>query len=101
MAKKSSVNKNLHRREETKKYANRRVKLKAVIMNRLAPAEDRFVATLKLAMLPRNSAASRIRNRCAISGRARGYYRKFNMSRIALRDLASRGLIPGITKASW
>lgn len=101
MAKKSSINKNLHRRDESKKYASRRSKLKAVVMNRLAPAEERFAATLKLATLPRNSAATRIRNRCAISGRPRGYYRKFNMSRIALRDLASRGLIPGITKASW
>jgi small subunit ribosomal protein S14 len=101
MAKKSSVYKNIHRREASKKYASRRQKFKAVIMNRLAPAEERFAATLKLAMLPRNSAASRVRNRCAISGRARGYYRKFNMSRIALRDLASRGLIPGVTKASW
>jgi small subunit ribosomal protein S14 len=101
MAKKSSVNKNTHRRDESRKYASRRRKLKAIVMDRLAPAEERFAATLKLATLPRNGASTRIRNRCAISGRPRGYYRKFNMSRIAFRDLASRGLVPGVTKASW
>lgn len=101
MAKKSSINKNANRRQMVKQYANRREKLKAIIMDREAPAEERFAATLKLSVLPRNSAACRIRNRCALSGRPRGYYRKFNMSRIALRDLAGRGQIPGLTKASW
>lgn len=101
MAKKSSINKNVHRRDLSKKYAYRRSKLKEVIMNRLAPAEERFAAALKLSELPRNGSSTRIRNRCEISGRPRGFYRKFKMSRIALRDFASRGMIPGITKASW
>jgi small subunit ribosomal protein S14 len=101
MAKKSSINKNAHRRNLAKQYAKRRSKYKAIVMNRKAAPEERFEATLKLSLLPRNSASSRIRNRCAISGRPRGYYRKFNMSRIALRDFASRGLLPGVTKASW
>ncbi len=101
MAKVSSVEKNNRRRRMTAKFANRRAALKAVVMNREASPEERFNATLKLAQLPRNSAKNRIRNRCEISGRPRGYYRKFKMSRIALRDLASEGMIPGVVKASW
>ncbi len=101
MAKLSAVEKNLSRRKKVAKYSNRRAALKAIIMNRSLPAEERFQATLKLAELPSNSAKVRIRNRCAITGRPRGYYRKFDMSRIALRELASSGLLPGVTKASW
>ena len=101
MAKLSAVEKNKSRRSKVAKFANRRSALKTIIMNRDLPAEERFQATLKLAELPRNSAAVRIRNRCAITGRPRGYYRKFDMSRIALRELASSGMIPGMTKSSW
>ncbi|MFN7710123.1 MAG: 30S ribosomal protein S14 [Holosporales bacterium] len=101
MAKLSSIEKNNRRRRMVAKFGNRRAALKAVIMNRDASPEDRFSATLKLAQLPRNSAKNRIRNRCEVSGRPRGYYRKFKMSRIALRDLASEGMIPGVVKASW
>ena len=101
MAKLSAVEKNKSRRNKVAKFANRRSALKAIIMNRDLPAEERFQATLKLAELPRNGAAVRIRNRCAITGRPRGYYRKFDMSRIAFRELASGGLIPGVTKSSW
>ncbi len=101
MAKLSSIEKNNRRRKMTRKFSGKRQRLKEVIMNKELAPEDRFQATLKLAALPRNGAKTRIRNRCEISGRPRGYYRKFKMSRIALRDLASEGLIPGVTKASW
>lgn len=101
MAKVSSVEKNNHRRRLSEKYAARRAVLKSVVYNRETPAEERFEATLKLAALPRNGAKVRVRNRCAFSGRPRGFYRQFNLSRIALRDMASEGLIPGMTKASW
>ena len=101
MAKLSAVEKNKSRRKKVAEYANRRAALKAVVMNRDLPADERFHATLKLAELPRNSAKNRIRNRCAITGRPRGYYRKFDMSRIALRELASCGMLPGVTKSSW
>ena len=84
-----------------KKYAGRRELLKAIASNRELPAEERFAARLKLAQLPRNSAPNRIRNRCELSGRPRGVYRKFKLSRIALRELASTGQIPGMTKSSW
>jgi small subunit ribosomal protein S14 len=101
MAKTSAVEKNKHRRALAKKYASKRTRLKAIANDRDLPAEERFAARLKLAALPRNSAPTRIRNRCVVSGRPRAYYRKFQLSRIALRDLASSGLIPGMVKASW
>lgn len=101
MAKTSAIEKNKHRRKLAKKFASKRTRLKAVASNRELPAEERFAARLKLAALPRNSAPSRIRNRCVMSGRPRAYYRKFQLSRIALRDLASSGQIPGMVKASW
>ena len=84
-----------------KKYAAKRAKLKAIIKDQSIPADERFQATLQLAELPRNSSKTRQRNRCALTGRPRGYYRKLNISRIALRDLASRGELPGVVKSSW
>jgi small subunit ribosomal protein S14 len=101
MAKTSAVEKNRKRTRMTKKFASRRARLKAIAQDRSLPAEECFAARLKLAELPRNSSPVRIRNRCEISGRPRGYYRKFKISRIALRDLASQGQIPGMTKSSW
>ncbi len=101
MAKTSMVERNLKRRKLAKKYASRRAALKAVAEDQTLPAEERFQARLKLAELPRNSAPSRIRNRCEVSGRPRGYYRKLRMSRVALRELTSNGLIPGMVKSSW
>lgn len=101
MAKKSAVEKNKKRARLVQKYAGRRERLKAIANDRTLPAEDRFAARLKLATLPRNSSPVRIRNRCELSGRPRGFYRKFKLSRIALRDLASNGQIPGMIKSSW
>jgi len=101
MAKKSSIEKNSRRRRMAKKFANRRKVLKAIAYDKKRPVEERFAATLKLAELPRNSTATRIRNRCELSGRPRGVYRKHRLSRIALRDLGSKGLIPGLVKSSW
>ncbi|HSP49767.1 MAG: 30S ribosomal protein S14 [Hyphomicrobiales bacterium] len=101
MAKKSMVEKNNRRRKMAKQFANRRSKLKEIARDKTLPMEERFAATLKLAELPRNSSATRIRNRCELSGRPRGYYRKHRLSRIALRDLGSKGLIPGLVKSSW
>ena len=101
MAKKSAVEKNEHRRKMVDRLAAKRKALKAVVMDRARDPEERFEATLKLAELPRNSAKVRIRNRCALTGRPRAYYRKFGLSRIALRDLASEGQIPGVVKSSW
>jgi len=101
MAKKSSVEKNRRRERLAKQYAARRARLKAIANDEQKPAEERFAARLKLAELPRNSSPVRIRSRCALSGRARGYYRKFKLSRIALRDLAATGQIPGMVKSSW
>jgi len=101
MAKKSAIEKNEKRRKMTDRYAARRTALKDLANDRSLPMEDRFAARLKLAQLPRNSSRVRIRNRCQISGRPRGNYRKFKMSRIALRDLASAGQIPGMVKSSW
>lgn len=101
MAKKSSVERNKRRVLLVKKFAVKRAKLKAIANDRDLPMEERFSARLKLAKVPRNSAAVRIHSRCELSGRPRGYYRKFRMSRLALRDLASKGLIPGMVKASW
>lgn len=101
MAKVSAVEKNNRRKKLVSQYAGRRAALKATVMDRSKPIEERFKATLKLAELPRNSAKIRIRNRCEVSGRPRGYYRKLRMSRIALRDLGSIGKVPGIVKSSW
>ena len=101
MAKKSSVERNNKRRRLASKYADKRAKLLAMAKDETLSNEDRFKARLKLTELPRNSAKSRVRNRCGVTGRPRGYYRKLNMSRISLRDLASKGLIPGMVKSSW
>jgi small subunit ribosomal protein S14 len=101
MAKKSSIEKNNRRRRLSKKFASRRSRLKAVARDKSKPMEERFAATLKLAEMPRNSSATRIRNRCEVSGRPRGFYRKLKLSRIALRELGSKGLIPGLVKSSW
>jgi len=101
MAKKSSIEKNNLRRRLTKKFSGRRARLKAIARDKDKPMEERFAATLKLAELPRNSSANRIRNRCEMTGRPRAYYRKHKLSRIALRDLGSKGMIPGLLKSSW
>jgi small subunit ribosomal protein S14 len=101
MAKKSSIEKNNRRRRLAKKYAGRRTRLKAIAHNKSLPMEERFAAALKLAQVPRNSSKTRIRNRCEVTGRPRAYYRKLRMSRIAMRDLGSKGLIPGLVKSSW
>ena len=101
MAKKSAIERNEKRRRMVAKYAARRAKLKAMSMDEDLPLEERFHARLKLAELPRNSAPSRVRNRCEVSGRSRGYYRKMKMSRIALRELGSLGMVPGLVKSSW
>jgi small subunit ribosomal protein S14 len=101
MAKKSSIEKNKRRMRLTKQYAAKRARLKAVANDKSLPIEDRFAARLKLAELPRNSAQNRIRLRCELTGRPRANYRKFRLSRIALRELASTGQIPGVVKSSW
>jgi len=101
MAKTSSIQRNLKRIRLAKKFLKKRENLKKIIKNRKLPLEDRFAAQLKLAKIPKNSSKTRIRNRCEITGRPHGYYRKLKISRIALRDLASKGKIPGMTKSSW
>ena len=101
MAKTSSIQRNLKRIRLAKKFLKKRKNLKKIIKNRKLPLEDRFAAQLKLAKIPKNSSKTRIRNRCEITGRPHGYYRKLKISRIALRDLASKGKIPGMTKSSW
>ena len=101
MAKLSAVERNKKRRKMVRKHAGARARLKAIIANRELPIEERFQAQLKLSQLPRNSAANRVRNRCEVSGRPRGYYRKLKMSRIALRELGNLGQVPGIVKSSW
>ena len=101
MAKKSSVEKNNRRQKMTKNAAAKRARLKAIIADKEKPMEERFAATIKLAEMPRNSSATRIRNRCEVSGRSRAVYRKTKMSRIALREFGSKGLIPGLVKSSW
>ena len=101
MAKTSAIQRNLKRIKLTKKFAKKRQELKKIIQNRKLPLEERFSAQLKLTKLPRNSAKNRIRNRCEITGRPHGVYRKLRISRIALRELASKGKIPGMTKSSW
>ena len=101
MAKKSSIEKNNHRKHLVEQYAKKLAELKAVALDESLPLEERFEARMKLAKLPRNSAPSRVRNRCEISGRPRAYYRKLRMSRIALRDYGANGMIPGLVKSSW
>ncbi len=101
MAKTSSIQRNLKRIKLSKKFLKKREDLKKIIKNKKLPLEDRFAAQLKLAKIPRNSSKTRIRNRCEITGRPHGVYRKLKISRIALRDLASKGKIPGMTKSSW
>ena len=101
MAKTSAIQRNLKRIKMAKKFQNKRKKLKAIINNRKLPLNERFAAQLKLSKLPKNSARTRIRNRCEITGRPHGVYRKLKISRIALRQFASKGIIPGMTKSSW
>ena len=101
MAKTSSIQRNLKRIRLVKKFLKKREILKKIIKNKKLPLEERFAAQLKLAKIPRNSSKVRIRNRCEITGRPHGVYRKLRISRIALRDLASEGKIPGMTKSSW
>jgi len=101
MAKTSSIQRNLKRIKLVEKFSKKRANLKKIIKNKKLPLEERFAAQLKLAKIPRNSARVRIRNRCEITGRPHGVYRKLRISRIALRDLASKGRIPGMTKSSW
>jgi len=101
MAKKSAVEKNARRARLAKKHAAKRARLRAIARDRSLPPEERFQAYLKLAEMPRNGAAVRVRNRCQLTGRPRAFYRKFRLSRIALRELASIGQIPGMVKSSW
>ena len=101
MAKTSAVEKNKRRRKSVAQQAAKRAALKAIVMNQSLPIEDRFKATLKLASLPRDGSKTRIRNRCEVTGRPRAFYRKLKLSRIALRELASKGQIPGMVKSSW
>jgi small subunit ribosomal protein S14 len=101
MAKKSAIEKNKNRRKLVKKFAGRRARLLAIANDQSLAMEERFSARLKLAELPRNANPTRIVNRCEVTGRPRAYYRKLGMSRIALRELGSRGLIPGLVKSSW
>lgn len=101
MAKKAMIERDLKRRRMAKKFDSKRTRLKAIINDQEQSGEDRFIAALKLAELPRNSSKTRIRNRCLVTGRPRGFYRKLKMSRIALRDLGSAGKIPGLVKSSW
>jgi len=101
MAKKAMVERDRKRRRMAEKYAAKRTELKAVAEDTSRPPEERFQARLKLAKLPRNSAKVRIHNRCELTGRPRGYYRKLRLSRVMLRELGSQGMIPGMTKSSW
>ena len=101
MAKTSSVEKNNRRKRLAKKFSAKRARLKAIAQNKTLPMEERFAAQLKMAELPRNSSPNRVRNRCELTGRPRAYYRKVKMSRLALREMANQGLIPGMVKSSW
>jgi small subunit ribosomal protein S14 len=101
MAKKSAIENNLRKQRLAKKFAGRRRRLLDVANDEARPMEERFEARLKLAELPRNGAIVRVRNRCEVTGRPRGFYRKMKMSRIALRELGNKGLIPGLVKSSW
>jgi small subunit ribosomal protein S14 len=101
MAKKSAIENNLRKRRLAKKFAGRRKRLLDVANDQARPMEERFEARIRLAELPRNGAIVRVRNRCEVTGRPRGFYRKMKMSRIAVRDLGNQGLIPGLVKSSW
>ncbi len=101
MAKLSSINKNERRKKLVKKYAGRYSKLKAIANDKSLEDTERLIARLRLAEIPRNGNPTRIRNRCELTGRPRAYYRKFRLCRIQLRELANKGLIPGVTKSSW
>ena len=101
MAKTSAIQRNLKRIRLTKKYAKKRAELKKIINNKKSSLAERFAAQLKLNKLPKNSSKIRVRNRCEVTGRPHGVYRKLRISRIALRDMASSGKIPGMTKSSW
>jgi small subunit ribosomal protein S14 len=101
MAKLSSINKNEHRKALVKKYAAKYARLKAIADDESNDESERLMARLKLAEIPRNGNPTRVRNRCATTGRPRGYYRKFGLCRIELRDLANKGMVPGVTKSSW
>ncbi len=101
MAKKSAIERNKKRIRLAARYEAKRARLKAIARNQDLPIEERIAAQIKLSEMPRNSAPTRVRNRCELTGRPRGYYRKFRMSRIALRELANEGQVPGVTKSSW
>lgn len=101
MAKKSSIEKNKRREKLAKQFAGKRARLKAMAKDETLSMEDRFMSRLKLAEMPRNSAQIRVRNRCEVTGRPRAFYRKLKMSRIALRELGNKGLVPGLVKSSW
>jgi len=101
MAKKSSINKNEKRKAMVKQYAGKFAALRAIADDQNADESDRLMARLKMSTLPRNANPTRVRNRCELTGRSRAYYRKFRLSRVMLRDLANKGLIPGVTKSSW
>ncbi|MXP46258.1 30S ribosomal protein S14 [Altererythrobacter luteolus] len=101
MAKLSSINKNERRKKLVKKYAAKYAKLKAIADDKSLDESERMIARLQMAEIPRNANPTRVRNRCATTGRPRGYYRKFGLNRIELRNLANRGMIPGVTKSSW
>ncbi|WP_336967570.1 30S ribosomal protein S14 [Sphingobium aromaticiconvertens] len=101
MAKLSSINKNERRKKLVKKYAGKYARLRAIADDNSADDTDRLMARLKMAEIPRNGNPTRVRNRCEVTGRPRAYYRKFRLCRIQLRDLANKGLIPGVTKSSW
>ncbi|VAW02563.1 SSU ribosomal protein S14p (S29e) @ SSU ribosomal protein S14p (S29e), zinc-independent [hydrothermal vent metagenome] len=101
MAKKSMIAREVKRQKLVEKYATRRAALKAIVSDQEKPMEERFRASLKLAKLPRNSSATRLHNRCQLTGRPHAYYRKLKVSRIALRELASNGQAPGVVKSSW
>jgi small subunit ribosomal protein S14 len=101
MAKLSSINKNERRKQLVKKYASKYAKLKAIAGDESLDETERLIARLKMAEIPRNGNPTRIRNRCELTGRPRAYYRKFRLARVMLRDLANKGLIPGVTKSSW
>ena len=101
MAKLSSINKNERRKKPVKQYAEKFAKLKAIADDESLDETERLMARLKMAELPRNANPTRVRNRCSTTGRPRGYYRKFGLNRIELRDLGNKGLIPGLTKSSW
>ncbi len=101
MAKLSSINKNERRKKLVKKYAGQYAKLKAMANDKSLDDSERLIARLKMAEIPRNGNPTRVRNRCEVTGRPRAYYRKFRLCRVQLRDLANKGLIPGVTKSSW